>query len=115
MSVKDWQWLDATIDNTVAMAAVDGDDRAVEQGRRIRSAGWEAARVHPRSKAGWAGWPPVDDKLAVSLSVSDWYFAIQELRRWDQIARQTSGSEQDQAELRGPAISLFLEEHTQQQ
>ncbi|MBT2549734.1 hypothetical protein [Arthrobacter sp. ISL-65] len=115
MSVKDWQWLDATIDNTVAMAAADGNDRAVEQGHRIRSTGWEAARIHPRSKDGWAGWPPVDDELSVSLPVSDWHFAIQELRRWDQIARQISSSAQEEAdELRGPAIASFLEAHIQQ-
>jgi hypothetical protein len=34
ISVKDWQWLDATIDNAVAMASVAGDEDAVEQGRR---------------------------------------------------------------------------------
>lgn len=113
ISVKDWQWLDATIDNAVAMASVAGDEDAVEQGRRIRTAGWEAARVHPRNKDGWAGWPPVDDDLTVSLSPAAWYFAIQELRRWDQVARKTSSSEAEQAELRGLAIASFLAERVQ--
>ena len=106
LGVEDWQWLDATIDNTGSIAAVDGDDRAVEQGRQIRAAVWEAARVHPRSMDGWSGWPPVDDELTVSLPAAAWRFAIQELRRWDQVSRDTgSGSEP-----RGIAIASFLAE-----
>lgn len=110
MSVKDWQWLDGTIDNTVAMDSADGDTGTMEQGRRIRSAGWEAARVHPRSKDGWAGWPPFDEELIISLPATAWHYAIQELRRWDQVARETSSSEAERDELRGDAIASFLAE-----
>jgi hypothetical protein len=85
----------------------------VEQGRQVREAGWEAARVHPRSKEGQVGWPPSDDELTISLPVSAWQFAIQELRKWDQIAREIGSSETEQAELRGLAIASFLAERVQ--
>lgn len=59
MSVKDWQWLDATIDNSVVIASVDSDDRAADQGRRIRSAGWRDPVPIHAGTAGPHGRPPM--------------------------------------------------------
>ena len=79
ISVGDWQIIDATIDNSVDMAAEDGDQRVLDQGRRVRNAGWEAARLHPRSGEGLVGWPPTDDELSVTLPITGWRFVLDEL------------------------------------
>jgi hypothetical protein len=85
ISVGDWQIIDATIDNSVDIAAEDGAQRVLNQGRRVRNAGWEAARLHPRSGEGLVGWPPADDELSVTLPISAWRFVLDELHRWGRL------------------------------
>lgn len=85
LRVDDWLFIDATIDNTVAIAAVDGDETLVRQGTRIREAGWAATRAHPRNQDGWGGWPPQDDEITVALSVDAWRMVVRELHRWEQV------------------------------
>ena len=58
LPVEDWLIIDATIDNTVAMASTDGDGSVAARGMEIRKAGWAATRAHPRHQDGWGGWPP---------------------------------------------------------
>ena len=86
MLVDDWLFIDATIDNTVSIAATDGNDSVVRQGRGIREAGWAATRAHPRRHDGWGGWPPTDDELTVALPADAWRFVVRELHRWEQVA-----------------------------
>lgn len=111
MSVGDWQIIDGTIDNSVDIAAEDGDRRALDQGRRVRSAGWEAARLHPRSGEGLVGWPPTDDEFSVTLPVTAWRFVVGELYRWDRVAAASEGSDPQEPESRSLAIAHFLAEH----
>ena len=80
--VGDWLLIDATADNTVAVAAVDGDESVVAMGRLVREAGWAAGRAHPRNGEGPAGWPPADAELTVSLPMTHWEFVMAELARW---------------------------------
>lgn len=56
--VRDWTIIDATIDNTLAIAEQNGDESTAEQGHVICEAGWAASRRHPKAEQGWGGWPP---------------------------------------------------------
>ena len=110
MSVGDWQIIDATIDNSVDMAAEDGDQRVLDQGRGVRNAGWEVARLHPRSGEGLVGWPPTEDELSVTLPITTWRFVLDELYRWGRIEADLEGSDQEKPEPRSLAIARFLAE-----
>lgn len=74
MPVKDWLLIDATIDNTDAIAAQDGGATAA-LGHAIRESGWEASRSHLGAGQGPGDWPPEDeDRWPVAwrdLSCSD--------------------------------------------
>lgn len=108
MSVGDWQIIDGTIDNSVDIAAEDGDHRVLDQGRRVRRAGWDAARLHPRSGEGLVGWPPTDDEFSVTLPITAWRFVVGELYRWDRIAAASEGRDPQEPESRSLAIAHFL-------
>lgn len=110
ISVGDWQIIDANIDNSVDIAAEDGDHRVLDPGRRVRNAGWEAARLHPRSGAGLVGWPPTDDELSVTLPITAWRFVLYELHRWGRVEADLEGSDQEKPESRSFAIARFLAE-----
>jgi hypothetical protein len=110
MTVGDWQIIDATMDNSVDIAAEDGNQRVLDQGRRVRKAGWEAARLHPRSGEGLVGWPPTDDELSVTLPITAWRFVLDELHRWDRVEADSEGSNQEKPESRSFAIGRFLAE-----
>ena len=110
MSVGDWQIVDATVDNSVDIAAEDGNHRVLDQGRRVRHAGWEAARLHPRSGEGLVGWPPTDDELSVTLPITAWRFVLDELHRWDRVEAELEGNDQERPESRSLAIARFLAE-----
>jgi hypothetical protein len=110
MSVGDWQIIDATIDNSVDIAAEGGDQRVLDQGRRVRNAGWEAARLHPRSREGLVGWPPTGEELRVNLPITAWRFVLDELHRWGRVEADLEGSDQEKPEPKSLAIARFLEE-----
>ncbi|MDR6414938.1 hypothetical protein [Pseudarthrobacter sulfonivorans] len=118
MPVDDWLIIDATIDNTVAMASTDGDESVVAQGAEIRKAGWAATRAHPRHQDGWGGWPPKGDELTVALPQDAWRFVVQELHRWEQVASDVGAAapaadgEPDPGvpESRGLAVARMLAE-----
>lgn len=116
MLVEDWLFIDGTIDNTVAIAAVDGPDSAVEQGHSIREAGWAATRAHPRNKDGWGGWPPIDDEITVALPPAAWRFVVQELYRWEQVMADggegvgADSGDSEVPETRGFAVARRLVE-----
>jgi hypothetical protein len=110
ISVGDWQIIDATIDNSVDIAAEDGDQRVLDQGRRVRNAGWEAARLHPRSGEGLVGWPPTDDELSITLPIAAWRFVLDELHRWGRVEADLEGGDQEKPESRSFAIARFLAE-----
>lgn len=108
MPVEDWQIIDGTIDNTVVMAATDGDNRSVEQGQNIREAGWETARAHPRVEDGWGGWPPQGEEIAIALPFASWRFVVGELRRWDQIDADVEIRDPNMPESQSLAIAHLV-------
>ncbi len=109
MPVSDWLLVDATIDNSVSDAAVDGDDPRVETGRRIRKAGWAAAASHPNREEGPAGWPPVTADITPDLLTTDWSFILAELVRWAAVSEQVGMlDERDEATRVAERLRLRL-------
>ena len=80
--VDDWQLIDGTIDNAVAVEVVGGDHHSVELGMRIREVGWAQTRRHPKISGAAGGGLPVDDHLTITLEVDAWIFIAEQLRRW---------------------------------
>jgi hypothetical protein len=68
-----WSAIDATVDNTIAMAGVDGEEEVVRIGQKIRQAGWD--------QVPWVdgAWPPMDQIITITLSGSQWRFAMDEV------------------------------------
>ena len=81
-SARLWAPIDGTIDNSVALAHVDGDASIYEPGHRIREAGWAAMRAAPETND--IGWPPEDYQMRITTSPSDWVFVLAQLDRWEQ-------------------------------
>lgn len=108
MLVEDWQIIDGTIDNTVVMAAADGDNRSVEKGQNIRWAGWEAARAHPRVEDGWGGWPPHGDQITIALPLAAWRFVVGELHRWDQVDASIEIRDPDMSASQSLAVARLV-------
>lgn len=112
LEVRDWLFIDATIDNTVAIAAQKADESTAEQGLAVRETGWAAARRDPRVDQGWAGWPPADDDLAIDLPAESWRFVIGQLRRWDQVDALVNPRGKEDQESRFLALAGMLENHS---
>lgn len=76
-----WSRIDATIDNSVSMAHVDGDADIYQPGQRVREAGWKALRGAPETDD--LGWPPGDYQLPITAKRRDWAFVLTQLDRWE--------------------------------
>jgi hypothetical protein len=76
-----WSPIDATIDNSVSMAHVDGDADIYEPGHRIREAGWAVMRAAPETND--HGWPPKDYQMPITATRGDWLFVLTQLDRWE--------------------------------
>jgi hypothetical protein len=65
-----WSAIDATVDNSIALAGVEGEEEVVRTGQEIRRAGWD--------QVPWVdgAWPPMDQILTIRLSGSQWRFAM---------------------------------------
>jgi len=88
--VRDWLIINATIDNTIAKEAIDGDSHTIERGQHIRDLGWVQTRQHPRKTDGRGGWPPVDEHLEITLEPSAWRFIAEQLRRWSAVGERVA-------------------------
>jgi hypothetical protein len=75
LTVRQWQVVDAVLDNLGAVERVGGDEAVAERAGRLREVGWAANRAHPRAGSGRGGWPATDDIMPIELSSSDWQFA----------------------------------------
>lgn len=87
LTVRQWQTIDAALDNTASTAAQDGELDTVQQARGLREHGWLLARAHPRTSDGELGWPPLDDVLHIDLEPVDWQFLRVQLERWATVGR----------------------------
>ena len=77
LAARLWSVIDAQTDHVVSLAAVDGDEAEVQTGTAIREAGW--------AQVPWVDgqWPPMEDLIAISLTRSQWQFAMDHLERSD--------------------------------
>ncbi|QOD05669.1 hypothetical protein [Pseudarthrobacter sp. BIM B-2242] len=110
MPVKDWLLIDATIDNTVAIAAQNGEAATAAHGNAIRESGWEASRSHAKAGQGPVGWPPEDEELSLDLTAESWHFVVEQLRRWDNVDDLMSPRSEGDAESRKQVLARKLEE-----
>lgn len=87
LTVRQWQTIDAALDNTASTAAQDGDVDTVQRARGLREHGWLLARAHPRTSDGQLGWPPLDDVFHIDLDPIEWQFVRAQLERWAAVGR----------------------------
>jgi hypothetical protein len=78
-SARLWAPIDGAVDNSVALAHVDGDASIYEPGQRIREAGWAAMRTARETND--IGWPPEDYQMPITASRIDWVFVLAQLDR----------------------------------
>jgi hypothetical protein len=81
IAVGDWQLIDAGIDNSVAIAVVDGDVVTAMSGAVVRDAGWRASFRHGGGRLG-GDWPHADVELEIDLSTDHWDFVVEQVERW---------------------------------
>ena len=86
IAARHWVIIDATMDNTRAVADPDLDDdaeQAVAAADRVRAAGWAAIR--DRGDVDELGWPNGDVILQVTLVEADRDFVLDEIEHWKQV------------------------------
>jgi hypothetical protein len=73
LAARVWATIDAQVDNTISVAAVDGPEESVRMGQAIRYAGWV--------QVPWVDedWPPMDQQIAITLTREQWEFALVEV------------------------------------
>lgn len=75
MMKREWQVIDAVLDNEVDMAIMNGDPRqVVALGESIRQAGWD--------QVAGDDWPPDNKVQSVTLTDSQWKLVTDSLDRW---------------------------------
>jgi len=83
--VRVWQWIDATVDNTVVIDAADGNEESAFIGLHVRQCGWRAISSYSGDLSS-IGWPPDDYPLSIVLHRNHWIWVRDELERWDEIS-----------------------------
>jgi hypothetical protein len=108
VSTRQWQRIDACIDNEVDVEVVNGDPKGVvEAGHGIREQGW-------RQIAGWepggsrSAWPPADATVSVELTLSEWELVLSCVERWSRVGDPAEG--QIDAELRSLVATQIAEQ-----
>jgi hypothetical protein len=90
LTTRQWQIIDATIDNEVSVEMVDLDPRGVaDTGRRIREAGWRQVAGWTPTAAELGAWPPDDQVVSVELTVPEWRLVLSWLDRWSSVDEAT--------------------------
>lgn len=90
-TVRQWQTIDATLDNTAAVESVDGGERIADRARGLREIGWVSLRHHRDRGLGSMGWPPDDAPLDVCLTCADLVFIREQLEGWNAMGREMPG------------------------
>lgn len=89
MSWAQWKFIDATIDNTGSMAAVDLETEVSDRTAAIRRIGWEATEHVDKPSMDRGEWPPPEalhsEPVTVAISRDDWQFVLDELDRWSRV------------------------------
>lgn len=91
MTVRQWQIIDAILDNEVDTAVMNGDpQRVVALGRSVRQAGWEQIIGSEE------GWPPDEEVISITLAGRQWELVTGSLDRWSVAAEQIGQSDEAQ-------------------
>jgi hypothetical protein len=90
MSLRDWLFIDARMDNTQQSARDDYDDHLAARAGAIRQHGWDETGHITRPVSEQGSWPPGDDVLSqtvrVALASDDWDFVVEQLLRGSELA-----------------------------
>lgn len=73
LATRQWQVVDAVVDNEVNTRAEEGDHRFVDIGLSVREAGWDQVTGESRT------WPPGDQIVTVTLSLEQWGLVVSSL------------------------------------
>ncbi|MEU6206949.1 hypothetical protein ABZ814_25555 [Micromonospora musae] len=91
MTVRQWQIIDATLDNEVDTAVMNGDpEHVVALGRNVRQTGWEQVVGSAEQ------WPPDDEMTSITLIGVQWELVTGSLERWSDIAERAGQSDDAQ-------------------
>jgi hypothetical protein len=73
LTTRQWQIIDATMDNEVSVEAQNGDLRGVvDSGHQVRVAGWDQVACRTPGVPGSGSWPPDGQVVSVTLSSEQW-------------------------------------------
>jgi hypothetical protein len=90
MSLRDWLFIDARMDNTQQSARDDYDHHLAARAGAIRRHGWDETGHITRPISEQGSWPPGDDvlsqKVSVALASDDWDFVVEQLLRGGELA-----------------------------
>jgi hypothetical protein len=73
LTTRQWQVVDAVVDNEVNTRAEEGDERFVAVGLSVREAGWDQVTGETRT------WPPDEQIVTVTLSLEQWGLVVSSL------------------------------------
>src|SRR3954451_12819693 len=88
MSLADWKFIDAGLDNCVAtnreVWTDESDPQKAARAHRIRERGWDVTRPIEQPILDAGTWPPDEATMrasvALSLAADDWWFVLELLR-----------------------------------
>jgi hypothetical protein len=73
LTTRQWQVVDAAVDNEVNTRAEEGDERFVDVGLGVRQAGWDQVTGESRT------WPPGAQVVTMTLSLEQWGLVVSSL------------------------------------
>lgn len=79
LTTRQWQIIDAVLDNEIAVTIVNGDESGItDAARSIRETGWAQAATAD-------GWRPVDHVVEITLQTQRWGVVLEALDRWARV------------------------------
>lgn len=95
LTTRQWQIIDAHIDNEISVETVDGDNRRViDTAVKIREQGWRQVAGWTPGAAGTASWPPDDQAVTVRLTGHEWDLVTESLSRWSRVEEEIGDDQQ---------------------
>jgi hypothetical protein len=93
LTTRQWQVIDAVVDNEVNTRAEEGDADFVNTGRGVREAGWDQVAHWTPGTPGSGTWPPVEQIVTVTLTSDQWSLVVLSLDIWAEISQDTDNHE----------------------
>ncbi|KAA2255247.1 hypothetical protein F0L68_28935 [Solihabitans fulvus] len=85
LTTRQWQVIDAVVDNEVSTRAEEGDEEFVATGHLVREAGWDQVAHWTPGVAGSETWPPADQVVTMTLTRDQWGLVLSSLDIWADI------------------------------